>query len=118
MEVIHSHPPPGERLRPVERVRSTLITAGIANLRALGFLDEWSRGVDAEARDELLTSIAGTWLPVELAFKYYRGCDALNLTHEQGVSIGRSFAARVSGTVLHAVKHVASGIGVTPWTYA
>jgi hypothetical protein len=118
MEIVHAHPRPGERVRDVTRVRSTVITSGIENLRASGLYERWARAVAPGIRDELTTAIAGTWIPIDVALEYYRGCDALGLTHEEGVAIGRRFAARTSDTLLHAVKRVAATVGVTPWTYA
>jgi hypothetical protein len=118
MEVIVSHPAAGAPVRPVERVRSTLVTSGIAHLRATGRLDAWSSTMDPAIRDELVTSVAGTWLPTALALEYYRGCDRLGLSHDEVVAIGRRVSAGMKENSFLAIKRLATGVGVTPWTIA
>jgi hypothetical protein len=102
----------------VERVRSTLITSGIANLRVMGRLDAWSSTMNPEIREELVTTVAGTWLPVAVALEYYRGCDRLGLSHDDIVASGRQVAAGMKENAFLAIKRMATGAGVTPWTIA
>jgi hypothetical protein len=116
MEVLVIYPPGGASLREVERVRSTLVTSGIANLRAMGRFDAWSRTMASAIRDDLVTSVAGTWFPAALALEYYRGCDRLGLSHDEVVATGRRVATGMKGNTFLAIKRLSTGAGVTPWT--
>jgi hypothetical protein len=117
-EVVASYPAPGKRSEPVRHVRSTIIASGIKALREHRRFDEYAAALDPAHRDVLVTTVAGAWLPVDLAVIHYRACDAIQLTHDETVAIGLEVGARAHESVLHTVKRIASGAGVTPWTLA
>jgi hypothetical protein len=117
-EVVASYPGPGTRAAPLRHVRSTIVASGISALRHRGHFDAYAAALDAPSRDVLVTTVAGAWMPIQLAVTHYRACDAIQLTHDEIVGIGLEVGARVHENVLHAVKNLATGVGVTPWTLA
>lgn len=114
--MVQTHPPPREKLQPMTGVRSTILVSGVTALRERGLYDKLVKALDAETRDALPNIIAGTWLPIDFVMRYYRACESLRLTHDEVFSIGMNVGKRVQATMLHLVRHVASEVGVTPWT--
>jgi hypothetical protein len=117
-EVVAAYPGPGKRAEPLRHVRSTIVASGISALRHHGHFDAYAAALDAASREVLVTTVAGAWMPIQLAITHYRACDAIQLTHDEVVAIGREVGERVHQNVLHAVKTLATGVGVTPWTLA
>ncbi len=117
-EVVKEYPPPGERLRPAENIRSTILLAAMTALRERGRFEAWSAALDPASREALTTIIAGTWVPTELAMAHYRACDSLGLAHDEVVGIGQSVGTSAHGNLFHVLKKVVTTIGATPWTLA
>jgi hypothetical protein len=117
-EVIIEHPPRQSQLRPVTRVRSTIVTSALSALKERGHYERWLSLVDPKSRELLVTAVAGAWLPLDLLLDHYAACDALGLSHDECVTLGSSVGARMHGSVLHAVRSLAATAGVTPWTAA
>jgi hypothetical protein len=117
-EVVREYPAPGEKLRPAEHIRSTILLAAMAALKARGRFEAWSAALDPVSREALTTVIAGTWVPVELAMAHYRACDSLGLGHDEVVGIGQSVGTSAHANLFHVLKKVVSTIGATPWTLA
>jgi hypothetical protein len=117
-EVVKEYPPPGERVRPVEHLRSTIILAAMNALRERGRFEAWSAALDPESREALTGVIAGTWVPVPLAMAHYRACDSLGLPHDEVVGIGQSVGTSAHANVFHVLKKIVSTIGATPWSLA
>jgi hypothetical protein len=63
----------------------------------------------------LLTAVAGTWIPMDVAVSHYEACDALGLAVDQQVANGRATFDKTSGTLLGTVIRMAKEAGVTPW---
>jgi hypothetical protein len=99
-------------------VRSTVITSAIAALRERGHFDRYSAALDVASRETLLTTVAGTWLPIELIIAHYTACESLGLSHDECFAIGGAVGARMHDSVLHLVRGLATGAGVTPWAAA
>jgi hypothetical protein len=108
-----SHPSP--RVRPVEAIRSTLVTSSLAALRERGHYGRYLAALPLEMHDPVLSSIAGQWLPLRLGAAHYDACDALRLPAEEQEAIGGDVASRVQGTFLGTLVRAARGAGVTPW---
>jgi len=117
-EVVCEFPPPPTQPRPMARVRSTVVTSGLAALREHGHIEAYSAALDPRDRDVLLTTVAGVWLPIDLVIRHYRACESLGLSHDESFAIGSSVAARMHENILHLIRHIAAGVGATPWTAA
>jgi hypothetical protein len=114
--MVHAYPPPREKLNAMRAVRSTIIVSGLQALRERGHYEAWSAAVDPAARDAILTTIAGVWLPMDLVMAHYRACEALHLSHDEAFALGNAVGHRIHDTMLLMVRRVANELGVTPWT--
>jgi hypothetical protein len=104
-------------LAPVTHVRSTLITS---SLRALGECDLLGRyfGILApDVVDDIKSAVPGVWLPVRLAIAHYRACEALELSSEEQLEMGRRVGAKIQGTILGTLVVVGKQAGMTPWVF-
>ncbi len=102
-------------IRSATAYRSTLVVSSLATLRERGYFEAYSRLL-TRYREEILTSIAGSWLPMPVARAHYDACDALGLAVSEQVAIGRSVGARTQGSILATAAKTARGGGVTPHT--
>jgi len=109
-----SRPPPA--LGVASAARSTLVTTSIQSLRKHGFYDRYARHLSNDQRDALLTAVAGTWLPMDLAFAHYAACGALDLTLAEQTAIAMEVGDRVNGTFLGSMLRMAKTVGVSPWS--
>ncbi len=107
---------PGGVVPPARRFRSTMIGASVLTLRTLGRFDAYIKHVPAEHRETILGSVAGTWLDYQVGVAHYRAADALGLTNEEQLEIGRDVGRRVHATIFGTMAKLARTAGVTPWT--
>ena len=97
-------------------VRSTLIVSSMQAFRARGLADAYAAQLPPDSQAELMSLIAGTWIPIELGFAHYRAADHLGLDARTIDEIGGDVGARVNKTVLSLVVKLSKQTGVTPWT--
>ena len=96
-------------------VRGTLLASSIQSLRSRGLFERYSSLLSNSYRDRVLNSVAGEWLGTELALAHYAACDALRLSVDDQVAMGREVSRRTHETFLGLVVKMARGFGVTPW---
>lgn len=101
---------------PVRHARSTILLGSMASLREAGHFETYVAALEAEHRDPLLQTVAGVWLPVEVARAHYRACEALSLSTEAEFELGRVVFKKTGDTMFGTVIRLAKGAGVTPWT--
>jgi hypothetical protein len=102
--------------RPATHVRSTLIVSSMQALRTRGLLDAYVSHLDPSHRADLLSLIAGTWVPVEIALAHYRAAQRLGLDAPTIEAIGAEVGERINKSVLSVVVKMSKQVGVTPWT--
>jgi hypothetical protein len=100
--------------RPATQARSTLIVSGIQTLRAKGLYERYVDLLSPQLRQEIMSLVAGLWIPSELALEHYRTMDQLHLSKSAIEAIGAEVAERGSKTVLSRGSAVSSG-EATPW---
>jgi hypothetical protein len=88
----------------------------MASLRQAGHFEAYAAALAPEHRDLLLQAVAGVWIPVDVARSHYRACDALGLSPDAEVELGRTVFERTGDTMFGTVIRLAKGTGVTPWT--
>ncbi len=103
-------------LVPVRHARSTILLGSIAAIRQAGHFDRYAEALAPEHRDELLHAVAGTWIDVAVARSHYRACEALGLSPDEEVELGRAVFERTGDTMFGTVIRLAKGAGATPWT--
>ncbi len=99
-----------------QNIRSTIILSSIDSIRGAGHYDAYIAALAADARDTILSSVVGMWLPIDIGHAHYRACDALGLSTETEVQLGRGTFGRTKGLLLGTAVKLATGAGVTPWT--
>jgi hypothetical protein len=115
-EVVMVHPRAPARPGPPQHIRSTLLCSGIAELRLRGHFDAYVEKLLPEARETILTMIAGVWLPMSIAMAHFQAITALELSPDEAFAIGASSGQRIHQTLLHALVRLATGVGASPWT--
>ncbi len=114
-DVVLPLPVPRDRVAPATQFRSTWVVASLKSLRACGHFDRYASRVAAEDRDALLHCVAGTWLPMRLAYAHYEACQRLDLSSDEQLRMGDLVGDRGSATLISTVARAAKGAGVTPW---
>ncbi|MGO8998431.1 MAG: hypothetical protein ACLQVI_34355 [Polyangiaceae bacterium] len=101
---------------PARHARSTILLGSMASIRELGRFDEYTAHLPHVHRETLLSAIAGTWMPIEVALAHYEACEALGLPVERQVANGRVTFDKTRGTLMGTMVRMARESGVTPWT--
>jgi hypothetical protein len=101
--------------RPMTEARSTLIVAGIQALRANGLYERYTDLLSSKLRQEIMSLVAGLWIPGELALEHYRTMDRLELGKSVIEAIGADVAGRGSRTVLSRASAGLRQADPTPW---
>ncbi|MGO9000310.1 MAG: hypothetical protein ACLQVI_43850 [Polyangiaceae bacterium] len=114
-ELIAPFPVPREEIQPATAYRSTWLVSSLQTLRERGHFESYRRQLTAH-HDEILSALAGSWLPIAIARSHYEACDRLGLDIEEQLTMGRKVGNRAQGTILSSAVRAARGVGVTPWT--
>jgi hypothetical protein len=99
----------------VTEARSTLIVSGIQTLRAHGLYERYVELLSPKEREDIMSLVAGLWIPAALALEHYRTMDRLGLSKATIESIGAEVAGRGYKTVLSMPAFSKRG-DATPWT--
>jgi hypothetical protein len=103
------------RETPASQTRSTLITTSVQAIRARGRFEEYEKALTREEKETILTTVAGVWVPIDVAFAHYTACEGLGLRAQEQFAIGMEVGKRVQGTMLGLVVRTAKEAGLTPW---
>ena len=85
------------------------------SLRARGLFERYSALLEPTYRDRVLNAVAGEWLKTPIAQAHYTACDALQLSVDEQLAMGRDVSRRTHETFLGLLVKMARGVGVTPW---
>jgi len=102
-EIVIPHDPAAG---PLTAVRNVMIQASLSELKAHGHYERYARLIDPSTLEQLLASVAPSWIPVDLALAHYAACERLSLTSDEFAAMGGGVGDRVQDTVLvsHAKK--------------
>jgi len=106
---------PLERLGPVSQFRSTILTTSLKALRDRGYEERYLALLPARYHDEVRACFAGVWLPIELGLAHYDACDALGLSTQEQLAIGKDGWTQDPGHVPGNDGQAREVAGVTPW---
>jgi hypothetical protein len=112
-QVVYETPRPHS---PLRNVRSTLLVVSYRAVQKLGREEDYLRALPLEHRGTVVGAVAGTWVPVDGALAHYRACDALGLSYDAQVEIGRSVGVHLRGTLFGTVMNISKEMGVTPFS--
>jgi hypothetical protein len=112
MEMVVGLPEP---LVPLTEVKSTLLLSSIQSLRVYGVYERYLEHLADEYRAAVLESVVGAWVPVDAALAHYRACDALLLSAEDQLALGRLTGQGLRQHLTRVAGMLSRGLGVTPW---
>jgi hypothetical protein len=114
-EAVVPFPGPRATISPATKFRSTWVVSSLEGLRNHGHYERFLN-VLTEHREEILSSIAGTWLPMPVAYAHYKACDALGLSDAEHAAMIRGPGARVRRAWYARLIAAADQAKVDPWT--
>jgi hypothetical protein len=94
--------------------RSTWLSTSMRGLRERGLLDRYLATLPKVHHDAVLNSIAGIWLPIDVATAHYRALDALALPAVEIIEMGREAGQRAQGSVVATAARAARR-SMGPW---
>lgn len=95
----------------VTHVRGTMLVNSRENLRELELYDNYVAKLPSNVRDQLLQTLASSWVPVDLAMIHYQTLDELMLDAAQITRMGERTAERVLDTFLGSALRIARDMG-------
>jgi hypothetical protein len=95
--------------------RSSWLGSSLRSLRTHRYFDAYERRLPAEFRAPILESLAGTWLPIEVAVAHYATVDALDIPPATIFEMGREVQDHAQSILAPLALRTAKGLGVTPW---
>lgn len=114
-EAIVPLPGPRSSIPPATAYRSTWVVSSLDALRSHGHFESYL-GELREHRGEILSCVAGTWLPMPVVRAHYQACDALALTEEQITEMALGPGARVRRAWYSRLIVAAEKSKGDPWT--
>lgn len=92
---------PHERdIKPCTAVRNVVIQSSLAQLQDAGYYERYLKLIDPQRLQELLSSLAPGWTPIDLAHAHYGACDKLGLGQEEVQKLGQRIGSRLQETAL------------------
>jgi hypothetical protein len=114
-EVLVPFPPALTREPEATHVRGTLLIASRRTLKRRGHLERCREKLSPADDMTIGSSIAGTWLPIELGVAHYRACDALELPEDEQRDLGAAVVHDLQRTFIGmALRAAGTGVGVSP----
>lgn len=110
-QILVPFPEPVDAIPVATKIRSTVLMASIQALRQHGWFDAYQAAVPREVLDAIQTSVAGAWLPMELAVAHYGACDTLGVSLLEQLDIGGAVVRRLQQTLLGKLVKVAHKAG-------
>ncbi len=114
-EAIVAFDTPRLEVPPVTSFRSTWLVSSVSALRGRGLFERYLEGLPPAYHDVVRSSVAGVWLPVEVAVAHYEACESLGLPPEEQMAIGRAVTEFVHKTSYSIALRLVKEAGVTPW---
>jgi hypothetical protein len=87
--VVLPFPGPRESIPPATEFRSTWLTSSLEGLRKHGHFDRYQTLL-RNHQDEILTSVAASWIPLAVARAHYEACERLQLDSDQIEAMARA----------------------------
>jgi hypothetical protein len=96
-EIVIPHDPAAGRLTAV---RNVLIQASLGQLKAHGHYERYTKLIEPNLLEQLLSRLAPGWIPLDLALAHYGACESLELGREDFEAMGEGVGERVQETML------------------
>ncbi len=102
-------------VRPATKFRSTWLTSSLKALRERNLEAAYFARLPRVHHEAVRGSVAGVWLPIEVAEAHYETCDALGLPASEVMAIGKTVTRFAHKTSYSFALRLVSEAGVTPW---
>jgi hypothetical protein len=113
--LVSPFPGPRGSVPLVTQFRSTWIVTSLASLRCHGHFDRY-RALLRQHEDEILSCVAGTWLPIAVARAHYETCDGLDLSNDELAAMARGDGGAVRRAWYAGLIANMDRAAVTRWT--
>ena len=104
---------PPREVEPVSAVRGTLLLIDWRWLRENRLFDAYAAALGRSRA--LLDATASEWVPFSLGIAHWEALDALELSREQQVAMGRFMGEHAHNIVLATLVRLAGKLGMSPW---
>jgi hypothetical protein len=98
----------------VDAVRGFVFVSGVRWMEQKGKLEDFSRLLPEKLRTQVRTLSATEWVDIETALEVYATCDALNLSIEDQLDVGRFVVLANNGVVVNTLLRLVGRVG-SPW---
>ena len=115
-EVIVAFPAARNRVPMATQFRSTWLAGSLYAMREHGLYDRYVAALNPEYVETITSSVAGIWLPIDVAMAHYEACDRLDLAARDQIELGTLVMRHTHGTVLSVAMRLATRAGLSPWT--
>jgi hypothetical protein len=95
--------------------RSSWLASSLRSLRAHGYLEAYRARLPARYHAPILESVAGVWLPIEVAIAHYASIDTLGIPPSTVFEMGREIQDHAQSILANLALRTSKGVGVTPW---
>jgi len=111
------HPPAkSKRDTPrVDAVRAFVFSSGLKWMEQQGVKDRFMKLLPERPLELLATLTTSQWVPLDIALEVYGALDALGLSMEQQIDLGRFVSLANNGVVVNTVSRLIGKLGGTPW---
>jgi len=106
---------PRDKIPMATEVRSTWIASSVMSLKEHGYYDAYVKKLPARYLEQV-QSMAGGWLPVDVAIAHYEAAGELDLTSTQIWEVSVAVTQRVHKSSIAFALLMAREAGVSPWT--
>lgn len=114
-ELIYAPPKSRTATPPVDAVRGFVFTSGVRWMEQHGVLEKFTTLLPEHLREQVRSLTATEWIPIERALEVYATCDALDLTIDEQLDIGRFVVLANNGVVLNTILRLVGKVS-SPWT--
>jgi hypothetical protein len=115
-DIVVAFTSPRARVQDATSFRSTWLSSSLLALRERNLTDRYLTLLPREHHQAVLESVAGVWLPIDVAVAHYTACDGLGLSRREAWDLGVEVTRKVHGTSLALAIRLAKNAGVTPWS--
>ncbi len=99
----------------VTAVRGFVFLSGQKWMAEHGLLERHQALLSPSLRARASAATATDWVPLDDALAIYAACDALELSIDEQIELGRTVSRANNGIVIRTMANLAGRMGVSPW---
>lgn len=113
-ELVHPPSRPKKDTPPVDAVRAFVFLSGLRWMEKNGHGERFRGLLGPDLRKAVESFTATDWVPLETALRAYAACDALALSMDEQIEVGRFVSRANNGIVMETLTRLA-GRFASPW---